>query len=203
MNAIFRTELSDTLCKCIYLKRIFFYTICDRLKWLTKIAYKNRCRNDPKISDRQVWANSVDQDQTAQGLHCLPFRLYLWYPLLCSKSIPFQFWDDYSIFSGVRIFLIFCFSQCRYRIRHLGSLYQENLNITPGQLHSPPDGGPGRAYYRTCSSQEFRAETTRTVFVVDSTCCLLGLYCVCNFLELVLLLNGVWDYRNDPKFSDR
>ena len=35
-------------------------------------------RNDPKFLDRQVWANSVDPDQTAprgayQGLHCLPF----------------------------------------------------------------------------------------------------------------------------------
>ena len=43
--------------------------------------------NDPKFSDRQVWSNSIDPDQTAprssllleeqsdQGLHCLPFRL--------------------------------------------------------------------------------------------------------------------------------
>ena len=35
-------------------------------------------RNDPKFSDRYVWANSVVPDQTApdQGLHCLPFRLH-------------------------------------------------------------------------------------------------------------------------------
>ena len=43
--------------------------------------------NDPKFSDRQVWANSVGPDQTApegawkeqsdQGLHCLPFQLHL------------------------------------------------------------------------------------------------------------------------------
>ena len=37
--------------------------------------------NDPKFSDRYVWANSADPDQTApkqsdQGLHCLPFRLH-------------------------------------------------------------------------------------------------------------------------------
>ena len=32
-------------------------------------------RNFPKFSDRQVWANSADPDQTAdQGLHCLQFR---------------------------------------------------------------------------------------------------------------------------------
>ena len=35
--------------------------------------------NDPKFSDRQVWTNSADPDQTAprasvwEGLHCLPF----------------------------------------------------------------------------------------------------------------------------------
>ena len=35
-------------------------------------------RNDPKFSDRQVWANSADPDQTAdQRLDSLPFRLHL------------------------------------------------------------------------------------------------------------------------------
>ena len=36
-------------------------------------------RNVPKFSDRQVWANSADPDQTVsdQGLHCLQFRLHL------------------------------------------------------------------------------------------------------------------------------
>ena len=40
-------------------------------------------RNDPKFSDTQIWANSADPDQTApeeqsdQGLHCLPFPLHL------------------------------------------------------------------------------------------------------------------------------
>ena len=37
-------------------------------------------RNDPKYSDRQVWANSVDADQKEQsdrGLHCMPFCLHL------------------------------------------------------------------------------------------------------------------------------
>ena len=39
-------------------------------------------RNDPKFSDRKVWANSTDPDQTApeeqsdQGLHCLLFHLH-------------------------------------------------------------------------------------------------------------------------------
>ena len=35
--------------------------------------------NDPKFSDRQVWANSVhpDQEQSYQGLHYLPFCLHL------------------------------------------------------------------------------------------------------------------------------
>ena len=47
--------------------------------------------NDPKFSDRQVWANSVDLDQTApdQGLHCLPFNLHLLDALLYIKAILF------------------------------------------------------------------------------------------------------------------
>ena len=57
--------------------------------------------NDLNFLDRHVWANSVDPDQTAprgvvsllqeeqsdQGLHCLPFRLQLLDKLLCSKTI--------------------------------------------------------------------------------------------------------------------
>ena len=35
-------------------------------------------RKVPKFSDRQVWANNADPDQTApQGLHCLRFPLHL------------------------------------------------------------------------------------------------------------------------------
>ena len=34
-------------------------------------------RNDPKFSDRYAWANSADpEEQSDQGLHCLPFHLY-------------------------------------------------------------------------------------------------------------------------------
>ena len=41
-------------------------------------------RNVPKFSDRQVWANSADPDQTApdQGLHCLQFHLHFLEALL-------------------------------------------------------------------------------------------------------------------------
>ena len=46
--------------------------------------------NDPKYSDRQVWANSVDPDQTAsdQGLQ---FNLHLLDALLYSKAILLKF----------------------------------------------------------------------------------------------------------------
>ena len=52
-------------------------------------------RNDPKFSDRQVWANSVDPVQTVprgavlsnQGLHCLLFCLHLLDIFLYWKSI--------------------------------------------------------------------------------------------------------------------
>ena len=45
-------------------------------------------RNVPTFSDRQIWANSADPDQTApeeqsdQGLHCLQFPLDLLHVLL-------------------------------------------------------------------------------------------------------------------------
>ena len=51
-------------------------------------------RNDPKFSDRYAWANSVDPDQTApsleeqsdQGLHCLPFCLHSLDSLLYGRA---------------------------------------------------------------------------------------------------------------------
>ena len=56
-------------------------------------------RNFPKFSNTQVWANSVDPDQTAprgaeqsdQGLHCLQFPLQLLDALLYRKAILFNF----------------------------------------------------------------------------------------------------------------
>ena len=53
--------------------------------------------NDPKVSDRQAWANSADPDQTApkeqsdQGLHCLPFRLQLLDASPNGKAALFKF----------------------------------------------------------------------------------------------------------------
>ena len=49
-------------------------------------------RNDPKFSDRYAWANSADPDQTAleeqsdQGLHCLPFHLHRLPSLLYGRA---------------------------------------------------------------------------------------------------------------------
>ena len=51
-------------------------------------------RNDPKFSNRHVWANSADPDQTEQsdqGLHHLQFRLHLLDALLFRKTILFKF----------------------------------------------------------------------------------------------------------------
>ena len=57
-------------------------------------------RNGPKFSDKQVWANSVDPDQTAsdQGLHCLPFRLHGLDTLLYGRATLFELKRDYSKF---------------------------------------------------------------------------------------------------------
>ena len=43
-------------------------------------------RNDPKFSDRYAWANCEEADQTAQGLHCLPFRLHRLDSLLYGRA---------------------------------------------------------------------------------------------------------------------
>ena len=49
-------------------------------------------RNDPKFSDRQVWANIADSDQTADPrLDCLPFRLHLLNALLYGKAAMSKF----------------------------------------------------------------------------------------------------------------
>ena len=53
----------------------------------------------PKFSDGQAWANSVDPDQTApsleeqsdQGLHCLPFGLHRLDSLLYGRATKFKF----------------------------------------------------------------------------------------------------------------
>ena len=49
--------------------------------------------DDPKFSDRQVWANSADPDQTApdQGLRCLQFPLHLLDTLFDGKATLFKF----------------------------------------------------------------------------------------------------------------
>ena len=61
---------------------------------------KETYRNDPKFLDRQIWANSVDPDQTApdQGLHCLPFRLHLSDTSLYVQTLMFNFDDNCNIF---------------------------------------------------------------------------------------------------------
>ena len=51
-------------------------------------------------SDRQVWANSADPDQTApdQGLHYSQFPLHLLDTLPYGKGTLFEFWADDSKF---------------------------------------------------------------------------------------------------------
>ena len=62
--------------------------------------------NDPKFLDRQVYANSVDPDQTAargavwSGLHCLPLHLHLLDALIYHKTNLYKFYDDYSKLFG-------------------------------------------------------------------------------------------------------
>ena len=48
-------------------------------------------RNDPKFSERQVWANSADPDHSNQALHCLQFPLHRLDALLYCKAILLKF----------------------------------------------------------------------------------------------------------------
>ena len=67
-------------------KKSFFFACLFTLKEMKQmphkvVCYSRNCHNDPKFSDRQVCAQSVDPDQIGlaqsdQGLHCLPFSLH-------------------------------------------------------------------------------------------------------------------------------
>ena len=67
------------------------------MKFHGDIIEQQTYRNDPKFSDRQVWANSADPDQ---GLHCLPFRLHRLDSLLYGWATKFKFKSDYNKFFG-------------------------------------------------------------------------------------------------------
>ena len=69
-------------------------------------------RNDPKFSDRYAWANSADpdQEQSDQGLHCLPFRQHRLNSLLYGRATSLNFRVITTNFLGVRIFRKFTVS---------------------------------------------------------------------------------------------
>ena len=62
----------------------------DRKTHITGLQIRNydlNYRNDPKFSDRYAWANSADpEEQSDQGLHCLPFRLHRLDSLLYGRA---------------------------------------------------------------------------------------------------------------------
>ena len=68
-----------------------FRTLC-----IHKLCAVKRICNDPKFSDRLVWANSADPDQIAsvgsdQGLHCLLFHLHLFDKIPWGLASLFEF----------------------------------------------------------------------------------------------------------------
>ena len=76
----------------------------------------NSNSNDPKFSDRQVWANTEDSIKTAQSdqdLHCLPSCLNLLDTLHYGKITLYKFSDNYS-FGLSKFFRILWYSdqQC-------------------------------------------------------------------------------------------
>ena len=78
-----KTHVHTFLCHATHDLQVINF-ILKNIRCVCALLYiKNTCtvtrglyRDDPKFSDRYAWANSVDPDQTAQGLHCLPFRLH-------------------------------------------------------------------------------------------------------------------------------
>ena len=62
-------------------------------------------RNDPKFSDRYAWVHSADpEEQSDQGLHCLPFHLHRLDSLLMVEPHSSNFRVITTNFLGVRIF---------------------------------------------------------------------------------------------------
>ena len=64
------------------------------------------------FSDRQIWTNSADQDQTEGGAvwsgpHCLPFCLHLLYTFLYGKNKLFKFPYSYNMFRMSECFEFF------------------------------------------------------------------------------------------------
>ena len=72
-------------------------------------------KTDPKFSDRQAWANSIDpEEQSDQSAHCLPFRLHHLDSFLYGRHIvktsgyrndP-KFSDRGAVWSGSTLFAI-------------------------------------------------------------------------------------------------
>ena len=60
---------ADITLKCFYFKKASFGKAA--LFIAAQDFSSSRIINVPKFSDRQFWANSVDPEQSDQGLHCL------------------------------------------------------------------------------------------------------------------------------------
>ena len=93
------------------------------------IHYNCCYSNDPKFSDRQVRANSVDPDQTAleeqsdQSLHSLPFCLHLLDTFSYGKATLFKCKGDYS-----KYFVCLHFEQ--FFGTHVFSYSRETLQVS-------------------------------------------------------------------------
>ena len=77
-------------------------------------------RNVPKFSDRYAWANSTDpEEQSDQGLHCLPFSLHCMDSLLEPHSSNFRVTTTNIL--GVRVFRKFtvAHAQVLKRVRYV------------------------------------------------------------------------------------
>ena len=74
--------------ECDVIKRIYLHrSLSTSLSRIESSSGNCTYCNDPKFSDRQIWANSADSDQTAdQSIHCVPFRLHCLDSLLYGRA---------------------------------------------------------------------------------------------------------------------
>ena len=138
---------------CKYVRVQFNFTYCNDTKFLGTQVWANNVDIDltPQAVSGAVWSRStlmilnfrtdrswqtvqfqirlLLEEQSDQGLHCLPFQLHLLEALLYGKATLFKFKGDYSKFSGVwnfRIFTVHCLPYC-LAVQLLNPLFKATL----------------------------------------------------------------------------
>ena len=124
---IYQINYSDISKYYCVLSNYYFDNYSDILTYCIFIKLLFRFCNGTKFSDKQVWANSVDPDQileeqSDQGLHCLPFPVHLLDLLLYGRATSFKLWRIKANFLGLRKYRNFTVYQ------NIISIYRNNYS---------------------------------------------------------------------------